>query len=150
MAGETGGSDMQAAAAGLIAPGSWGESAAPTQPTADEKLWGMLANISGLFFLIGPIVVLLMKGSSKFVKFYALQMICWCFVGFALSIVLGVMFTVLAAVPMVGMLVINVLSPLISLVFLGLLIWLTLKANSGVIFKLPLIGNFAYSKAYDA
>jgi len=151
MSGETGGSDMQSAVATLnVAAGSWGESAAPALPSADEKLWGMLANIAGLFFLVGPIVVLLLKGNSKFVKFYAIQMICWSIIGIALSVVLGVLFTVLAAVPMVGMLVINVLSPLISLLFLGLLIWLTLKANSGLIFKLPMIGPFAYGKAYDA
>lgn len=145
MAGETG--NIQATAAeSLKSP--WGEMAAPEAPNADEKLWGMLANILGLFFLIGPIVALVLKGNSKYVKFYAIQMLCWNVVGFGLGVVLGVLFTVLATVPMIGMLVINILSPLLSLVFLVLLVFLALKANSGVIYKLPAIGEFSFKKAY--
>jgi uncharacterized membrane protein len=148
MAGsEQGGGDMKAAAVASL-NASWGEMAAPEAPSADEKLWGMLANLLGLFFLVGPIVAFVLKGNSKFVKFYALQMICWNVIAFAFCIVLGTCFQVLAAVPMVGMLVINVLSPLISLVFLAALIILALKANSGVIFRLPLVGQFAFGKAY--
>ena len=146
---EQGSSDMQsAAAASLHAP--WGEMAAPETPMSDEKLWGMLANLLGLFFLIGPIVAYVLKGNSKFVKFYALQMICWNVIAFAFCMVLGTCFHILAAVPLVGMLVINILSPLISLVFLAALIILALKAHSGVIFRLPLVGQFAFRKAYAA
>jgi len=142
---------LNAEAAGRAAmAGAWGAVLPAEAPTADEKLWGMLANVLGLVFLIGPVAVLLLKGNSKFVKFNALQMICWSVVGIAVSVVLGVCFTVLAAVPFVGLLVIRILSPLISLCFLGLLVFLALKANQGILFRLPFIGPFAYGKSYES
>ncbi|HYF52018.1 MAG TPA: hypothetical protein VEJ63_21595, partial [Planctomycetota bacterium] len=126
-----GGGNVQSAAAAAFAAGAWGKTNPPSAPNADEKLWGMLANALGIFWLIGPIVALLVKGStSPFVKFNAIQMIGWCLVGLALSIVLQIIATVLSAVPIMLTLVWPLFS-LIGLAFLVLLVYLCIQAWNG-------------------
>lgn len=127
----------------------WGESAPPAPATEDEKLWGMLANFLGLFFIVGPLVAWFVKGDSRFVKFHALQMIFLNLVGFVVGIVLGICLTMLAMVPFVGMLVGTVVGPLFSLAMLVLLVFLGLKAKSGAIFKLPVLGAYACKSVYE-
>ena len=61
---------------------NWGATTPAETLSADEKLWGMLANLLGLCFLLGPIIALVLKGSSKFVKFNAIQMIGWSLAAF--------------------------------------------------------------------
>ena len=141
--------DAKAAAVEALKEG-WGDSAPPSPATEDEKTWGMLANVLGFFFIIGPVIAWFMKGDSKFVKFHALQMILVNVVCFTVGIVLGVCFTVLAAVPMVGWAVVSIVSPLFSLAMLVLLVWLAIKAKGGSLYKLPSIGAFAYKTVYEA
>ena len=136
----------------------FGESATEETLTADEKQWGMLAVVSGLVFIIGPVVVLAMKGStSKFVKFYAMQQLLFQGGMFALNIVLSIVFFVMGAVlshvPVIGPLIFLMMIPLfglLGLVMLGLLVFMAMKANNGVTFKLPIIGNIAHNMAYNA
>ena len=51
----------------------------PTGLADDEKLWAMLAHLSPLACLavIGPIVAMLVKQDSEFVKCHAIQAIVW-------------------------------------------------------------------------
>jgi uncharacterized membrane protein len=141
--------DAKAAAVEALKEG-WGDSAPPVPATEDEKTWGMLANLLGLFFIIGPVIAWFVKGDSKFVKFHALQMILVNLVCFAVGIMLGVCFTVLAAVPLVGWAVVSIVSPLFSLAMLILLVWLAIKAKGGSLYKLPAIGSFAFKTVYEA
>jgi len=147
-----GGNNIQGstgAAAAAFAVGAWGKTALPSAPNADEKLWGMLANALGLFWLIGPIIALLVKGStSPFAKFNALQMIGWSIVGLAFSIVLQIVATILSAIPIMLTLLLPLFS-LIGLAFLALLIYLCVQAYNGVAFRLPVIGNIAFKMAYE-
>ena len=131
-----------------VSLGQWGESQPPEPPSEDDKLWGMLANFLGIIWLLGPIAALITKGNSKFVKFNALQMIFLCLVLLPVSFVLGSVFYVLNFVPVVGWLILTVFSPMLSLACLLLIIFLGLKANKGLLFKLPLIGLMAYKNAY--
>ncbi len=130
------------------APVAWGDSQPPEALSADERLWGMLANLLGIIWLLGPIVALIAKGSSKFVKFNALQMIFLCLVLIPIGIALGIAFTILAFVPIVGWLIISVVSPVLSLASLCLIVFLGIKANNGVLYRLPIIGDMAYKNAY--
>lgn len=138
--------DAEAALAEPLA--NWGATTPHETLSADEKLWGMLANLLGLCFLVGPVIALVLKGSSKFVKFNAIQMIGWSLAAFVISSVfMSVGWTMLTAVPSLGMLIFRA-SQLLSLGFLGVLVLLALKANSGVIYRLPVIGAFAHKQAY--
>ncbi len=88
---------------------------APGLPTQEEKLWALLAHLSGLLVLvsgfgqfIAPFVIYLMySGKSKFVAFHALQSLVWqfailvvglliCLVGVAVTIPLGLIFAIIA------------------------------------------------------
>jgi uncharacterized membrane protein len=134
-------SSAQAVAAEhLKAP--WGSMQPPEAATADERLWGMLANVLAIVVL-GPVVAWLVKGESKFVKFNALQMIFMFVVSIACSIVLTILATVLGALVLP-------LSGLVSLAFLVALVVVAIKAHGGVIFKLPVIGGIAYKAIYGA
>jgi uncharacterized membrane protein len=126
----------------------WGATQPPQAPSEDEKLWGMLANLLGLVFLIGPLVAFFLKGESKFVKFNALQTIFLQLACVVLSIVLGVVFTVLASIPIVGTLILSVIGPLLSLAMLVGLVLLALQAKAGVLYRLPLIGEIARTTVY--
>jgi uncharacterized protein len=139
--------DVSVMATGAMAQ-PWGPVQPPQPATEDEKLWGMLANILGLVFLIGPIVAYLVKGESKFVKFNALQMIFLQLACLVVAIILGIVFTVLASVPIVGTLVLSVLSPLLSLAMLVGLVLLALKAKEGILYRLPVIGEAARKNVY--
>lgn len=128
----------------------WGEIAPPAAATQDEKLWGMLANLTSLV-LIGPLAIFLMKGAeSKFVKFNALQMLIVQAIWIALTMVMQVLvFTLVATLPFLATMLIPVFS-LLGLVMLIALVILSMKAYNGVLFRLPGIGQFAYSKVYGA
>jgi uncharacterized membrane protein len=141
-------SDLGAQAAEIA--GTWGEQAPPAAPNEDEKLWGLLASVLGIFFIIGPLVAYLAKGTSNYVKFFALQTIFASLAMLVVGIALGVCFSVLAAVPMVGYLIVSVISPLFSLAWLALLIFVGLKAKSGSLYLLPALGKVARRSAYGA
>ena len=131
---------------GVAVDVSWGASAPPSAPTEDEKLWGMLVNILGLFFVIGPLMAWLVKGTSNFVKFNAAQMLLVQAVLFALGVALGVCWQMLSALggliyPLYG---------LLQLAFLICLVVLALKAKSGMLFRLPVLGAFAHKFIYGA
>lgn len=138
-----------------LAAATWGEFQPPEPATADDKLWGMLANISVLFFsILGPVAALVIKGgTSKFVKFYSIQMLL---VGAALigfSIITTIAFVILSYVPilaLVAFFVVMGLYGLLGVAALALIVILGLKANSGVIYKLPMVGPMAYKMAYGA
>ena len=140
-------SEIKAAASeALNAP--WGELKPTEELTADEKLWGMLANLLGLFWILGPALALILKGSSKFVKFNAIQMLCWHVVGIAIGFVCMIVSIVLVSIPFIGPLLTGLLFSLLSAASLAVVVLVAIKANSGVIYRLPLIGQFAYKNAY--
>jgi uncharacterized membrane protein len=129
---------------------AWGPVAPPEAPSADDKLWGMLANLLGILWLIGPALAWLLKRDSKFVRFNALQMLLIHAVGLVIGILLGVCLTVLAFVPMLGMLVASVISPLFGLLALALIIFLAIKAHNGIAYRLPVLGPVSFARSYEA
>lgn len=52
--------------------------AALPEPTADERTMGLLAHLLQVFTgFIGPVVILVLKPNSPFIKFHALQSLIW-------------------------------------------------------------------------
>ena len=125
---------------------------APDELTADDKLWGMLAYL--IFpLLIGAIIALVTRSASKFVKFHALQMIFLAIAVFLIYFALWIVLLVFMFIPGINVIMAILMIPiygLLCLAFLGAIIYLALKANSGLIVRLPVIGDLAYKNAYGA
>jgi uncharacterized membrane protein len=109
---------------------------------ASEKssIGGLDANIAGMlaYFVIPAFIFLLMKETSRFVRFHSMQAIIFWVGSILLSIVLRVFFMI----PLLWILAI----PLSMLVWLAVVvIWIIcmVKAFQGEEFKLPIIGDIA-------
>ena len=135
----------------VAAAGAWGEMASPVAPTADEKQWGMLACLLNIVCgLVGSVLGLAIRPQSPFVKFYALQGLFVFGVVFAMALLFSIFFMMLSLVGFGG-LVLMLIYPfngIFSLAFLGLCVFLGLKANNGVLYRIPLLGSLAYEMSY--
>jgi uncharacterized membrane protein len=108
---------------------------------------GLADNVAGMlaYVTIIPAIVFLVVepyNKSRFVRFHSFQSIFFAVAWTALWIVLNIV----AHVPLLGFLTI-LIRPLVGLA--GLVIWiiLLLKANQGLMFKLPVIGDLAEKQA---
>jgi uncharacterized membrane protein len=103
---------------------------------------GLEANIAGLLcYVLGWItglVFYLLEKENKFVRFHAMQSI----VTFGALTVVGIVFSVLSAIPFIGILF-WLLDILLSLLVVVLWVVLMVKAYQGQTYKLPVAGNFA-------
>ncbi len=104
----------------------------PTDIGMQPNLAGLLCYIPFLIGLILSIVFFIIEKKSKFVRFHALQSIL-------LAVALIVISAVLMVIPVIGW----VLLPIVSLLSLILLIILMIKSYQGEQFKLPVIGDIA-------
>jgi uncharacterized membrane protein len=124
------------------------QSPTPPSPSPDSSSTGLDANVAGaLSYLLGPItgiIFLVLEKRSRFVKFHAAQSI-GIFVFFvALGIVMSVLSTVLAWIPVLGFIVALVLGLVGFLIFVaGFFLWLFLmyKAYSGEEWEFPFVGE---------
>jgi uncharacterized membrane protein len=128
-----------AACAGRIPAAPAATASAPAQGMADNVA-GMLAYIT----IIPAIVFLVMEpyNKNRFIRFHAFQ----CLFLFAAVVLAHIALSIVSIVPFMIILTI----PLHMLVFLGtiiLVIVLALKANSGQMWKLPVIGDLAEKQA---
>ncbi|HSY91812.1 MAG TPA: DUF4870 domain-containing protein [Candidatus Binatus sp.] len=121
---------------------------APAAPAATiATAGGMTDNVAGMlaYITIIPAIIFLVVdpyNKSRFVRFHSFQSIFFFLAVFAIHIVLSI-FTI---VPFL----ILITAPLHLLVFLGtiaLVVVLALKANSGQMYKLPVIGDLAEKQA---
>jgi uncharacterized membrane protein len=107
---------------------------------SEKSSTGLDANIAGMlaYFVIPAFIFLVMKETSRFVRFHSMQaIILW--VG---SILLSIVMSVFGRIPFIGLLII----PISMLVFFGIfLVWIfcMFKAFQGEEFKLPVIGDIA-------
>jgi uncharacterized membrane protein len=108
---------------------------------------GLADNVAGMlaYVTIIPAIVFLVVepyNKSRFVRFHSFQSIFFGVAWTALWIVLNIV----AHIPFLGFLTI-LIWPLVGLA--GLVIWiiLLLKANQGLMFKLPVIGDLAEKQA---
>ena len=97
---------------------------------------GIGENIEGLLcyavvFITG-IVFLALEKDNKFIRFHAMQSL-------AIFLPLWVIATVIGWIPIVGWLILTLITPLILILWL----FLMFKAFKGERFKLPVVGDFA-------
>jgi uncharacterized membrane protein len=115
---------------------------APAVPAAGlaDNVAGMLAYVTfipAIVFLVTP-----PYNQSRFVRFHSFQSIFFCVAVFAIRIVLAVLTFAPSMIFITG--------PLYLLVWLGaVIVWiiLLLKANQGLMYKLPVIGDLAQQQA---
>lgn len=141
-------------AEGAVTCGSCGTSAAQpvgggaaAVPAAAPSAGGLTDNVAGLLAyitIIPSIIFLVMEpyNRNRFVRFHAFQNIFF----FVACIALGVVLSILGAVPFVNLLMLFV-GPLLGLGLLVVWVILLLKAYQGQMFKLPIIGDLAEKQA---
>ena len=110
-----------------------------------ETLAGAMAYCT----IIPAIVFLLVEPYSKnrFVRFHSLQCIGVCLVTLVVGAMLRVVGFVLFFIPVLGHLLVWLLSMVVTLAFFVVWVVLVVKALQGEMFKLPLVGNFAERRA---
>jgi uncharacterized membrane protein len=107
---------------------------------SEKSSTGLDANLAGMlaYFVIPAFIFLLMKETSRFVRYHSMQaIILW-----VTSILISIVLRVAVSIPFIGLLVI----PIWMLVALGLfLVWIfcMFKAFQGEEYKLPVIGDLA-------
>lgn len=120
----------------------------PQPPAVVQSSTGLAPNVGGaLAYLLGPItgiIFFVLEKNNRFIRFHAAQSIGIFVVFFIGSIVLMVVSTILAAIPVIGWLIalaLGLFSLLIA--FGGLLLWLFLmyKAYSNEEWEFPWIGQ---------
>ena len=119
---------------------------------AQGRVGGLPENIAGtLAYLtfIPAIIFLLLEPYSKnrFVRFHSVQCLLLCGAAIVLGVALKIVGLVLFIIPVIGHLLVFLISMVVGLA--GVVIWLVLvvKALQGEAFKLPLLGDFAEQQA---
>ncbi len=124
--------------------------ATSTPPGNTSTNLGMAPNVAGLLCyvpccigLIFSIVAAIVEKQSRFVRFHAFQSLLLHGAAIVVGVALQIMSAVLTAISgILGMLVWALLM-LVSLGFLGLTIFLMVKANAGEEMELPVVGPMA-------
>jgi uncharacterized membrane protein len=109
-----------------------------------ETLAGALA-----YFLVPAIVFLLVEPYKKnpFVRFHSFQCIGVWLAAVVMGAVLRILGVVLFVIPVLGHLLVWLVSMVVILAFIMIWIVLVLKALLGEMFKLPVVGEFAEKQA---
>ena len=118
-----------------------------------KSFFGLNENIAAaLSYLVGPITgiaALVLERENKFVRFHALQSTLWfLFVWIVISTV-GFVTSIITGIPLIGLVFRIALSPvdwLLRLVLIGSKIFLMFRAVTGSTFKLPFVGDVAWSQ----
>ena len=110
-----------------------------------ETLAGAMAYCT----IIPAIVFLLVEPYSKnrFVRFHSLQCLGVCLVTLVVGAMLRVVGFGLFFIPVLGHLLVWLLSMVVTLAFLVVWVVLVVKALQGEMFKLPVVGEFAERRA---
>jgi uncharacterized membrane protein len=119
-----------------------------TEARAQGKVGVLPENIAGAlaYFTFLPAIVFLVLepyNKNRFLRFHSVQCLLFCGAEILIAIALKLASVVLFIVPVFGPLLVLLVSMVVGLA--SLVIWLVLvvKAAQGVMFKLPLLGDFA-------
>ena len=120
------------------------ERARGTVGVLPETLAGALA-----YFLVPAILFLLVEPYKKnrFVRFHSFQCIGVWLAAVVMGAVLRILGLLLFVIPVLGHLLVWLVSMVVILAFIMIWIVLVLKALLGEMFKLPLVGEFAERQA---
>ena len=125
---------------------------ATSTPGGGQTSLGMAPNVAGLLCyvpccigFIFSIVVAIAEKKSRSVRFHAFQSLLLHAVAFVLGFGLNVMQIALATIDLgaVGLLL-SLVAMVVGVAFLGLAIFMMIKANAGEEFELPVIGPMAH------
>ena len=128
---------------------------ASSSPGGGQTSLGMAPNVAGLLCyvpccigLIFSIVVAIAEKKSRFVRFHAFQSLLLHAASFVLGFGLNVMQIALASMDLgaVGLLL-SLVAMVIGVAFLGVAIFMMIKANGGEELELPVIGPLAHQWA---
>ncbi|MBA3890700.1 MAG: DUF4870 domain-containing protein [Gemmatimonadaceae bacterium] len=115
----------------------------------DTSSTGLSANVAGaIAYLLGPItgvILLIIEKESRFVRFHAAQSTVLGVAMVVVSIVLSILTTILAVVPILGWLAAILLNFVFSLACFVLWIVLMWKAFNGEEWEFPIAGAYARS-----
>ena len=108
---------------------------------------GLPPNVAGaLAYVLGPITGILfyvLEKDNRFIRFHAAQSIAVSVLMIILSIVLGILGSVLAFIPLIGWIIAMLLSFGLSIVSLVLWLFLMWQAYKGLEWEAPIAGTFA-------
>ncbi len=121
------------------------ERAQGTVGALPETVAGALAYCT----IIPAIIFLFVEPYSKnrFVRFHSFQCIGVCLAGLIVGAALRIAGFVLFFIPVLGHLLVWLLSMVVTLAFLAVWVVLIVKAMQGEMFKLPVVGDFAEQQA---
>jgi uncharacterized membrane protein len=119
-----------------------------TAPKAQGKIGILPRRVAGaLAYLtfIPPIVFLLAAPyrHDRFVRFHSIQCLLLCGAGLLVSAVVRLLAFVLLLIPMLGILLVGLISTLLALAACFLWLILVIKALQGESFQVPVLGVFA-------
>lgn len=99
--------------------------------TSDEKTWGLLAHLGGLFIgFLAPLLVLLVKGGeSPYSRAQAVESL-----NFQITLAIAYFVSSVAIILLIGFLML----PIVAVAHLVLVILATVAANNGVVYRYPL------------
>lgn len=121
-----------------------------SMPTQEERLWAMLAHLSGLLgcvTMIGqyvaPLVIfLIFRERSRFVAYHAIQQLLFQL----LILIASAILTIVAVVTCgIGLIIVVPLAVLLCLAGLAYIVWAALEAYNGKWFRIPWVGDMARS-----
>jgi len=114
-----------------------------------KSIFGLNQNIvAALSYLLGPlsgIIVLVLERENKYVRFHALQATLW----FLFLWVIFWVVWVLGGLPLLGLLIRVVTWPVMwlwRLILVGTKFFLMFRAGTGSEFRLPFVGDVAWSQ----
>ena len=127
---------------------SSGPSYPPPAPAASSGLSDNAAAALAYITIIPAIIFLIMEPYNKIplVKFHSLQCLGLAVVSFVLQVGVTILFFILHAIPLIGILFIFVRVAVMLCIFIAWLMCI-IKASKGEWFKLPFIGDFAEKQA---
>jgi uncharacterized membrane protein len=120
------------------------ERAQGTVGALPETLAGALA-----YFVVMAVVFLLVEPYSKnrFVRFHSYQCLGLCLAGVVVGALLRIAGFVLFFIPVLGHMLVWLVSMVVTLAFFVVWVVLVVKALQGEMFKLPVVGDFAERQA---
>ena len=122
----------------------WSQRRLVAPASEDDRQWGMLANLLGIVPLLGPLIVLCAMRHSRYVRFYALQML---YLNLIFLVLVGALLFARWEAPKNSALE-KVLKywvqPALLFGFPCLAIAISLRAFRGVVFRVAGVGRYAY------
>jgi uncharacterized membrane protein len=109
--------------------------------SVEPNIGGTLCYVPCCIGFLFSIAVVVMEKKSRFMRFHALQSLAAHAAVLAVALLLAVIQVLLGMIAAPLALLISIVQLLVGLAFLGLLIFLMMKAHANVEFKLPTLGD---------